>query len=125
MTAAFGHHRTRGVTILSNFLSGLLETDAIVLHSNGRKWAQIANHQDATAWSPDRMNRIFKIGKTLTRRPRRVQMPASSMIINQSISWNDVAQASTPASEGGVSPPGFPKAPGRCFNPQPGRTALR
>src|ERR1017187_9474525 len=31
-----GHRRTRGVTISSNFLSGLLETDAIVLHCDER-----------------------------------------------------------------------------------------
>jgi len=36
-------------------------------------------------------------------------------------SRNAVAQASTPAGSGGVSPPSRSHAPGRCFNPQPGR----
>jgi hypothetical protein len=36
-------------------------------------------------------------------------------------SRNGVAQASAPAGSGGVSPPSRSHAPGRCFNPQPGR----
>jgi hypothetical protein len=36
MAAAFSHHRGARVTISSNFLSGLLEMDAIVLHCDER-----------------------------------------------------------------------------------------
>jgi len=36
MAAAFGHHRGARGDAMSNFLSGLLETDYIVLHRVGR-----------------------------------------------------------------------------------------